>query len=230
MPRRVAIIPARGGSKGIPRKNIRTFCGKPLMAHSIIAGCEAHSIDEVYVSTDDAEIVDVAEIFGAKVINRPSKYASDTASTFSVLRHASEVLGFPDILVTLQPTSPMRTARHIDEAISLLDEDVETVVGVCPVHRYYWNLENGYGDPDFNARQRRQDMEERFVENGSIYVTRKSVFLRNDSRLGMGITSAGKVRLYKMDELHSIEIDSEFDFRMLEMIHELIAGKKKKNV
>jgi len=230
MSRTVAIIPARGGSKGIPRKNIRIFCGKPLVAYSIIAGREARLVDEVYVSTDDREIADIARRFGAQIIERPSEFASDTASTFSVLRHASEVLDFPDIVVTLQPTSPLRTAKHIDEAISLLEDDVETVIAVCSMHRYYWYTKNGYGVPDFDARLRRQDMRERFVENGYIYVTRKSVLLRNDSRLGMGITSAGKVKLYKMKDFYSVELDSELDFIILEEAYKYREGGKGKNV
>ncbi len=219
MSKTVAIIPARGGSKGIPRKNIRDFCGKPLIAHSILAGLQAQQVHEVYVSTEDQEIAEVAKACGAQIIARPMELASDTASTFSVLHHASSVLNFPEVLVTLQPTSPLRTAEQIDHAINLLDGQTETVVSVCPTHRYHWREENGYGLPNFESRRRRQEMGTQFIENGSIYVTRKSVFQRVDDRLGMGITSTGKIKLYIMDEQYSVELDSETDFTILEQLY-----------
>ena len=226
MSRTVVIIPARGGSKGIRRKNIRLFCGKPLLQYSIEAACDAKLVHDVYVSTEDEEIAEIARNLGAKVINRPSELASDTASTFSVLHHAWEVIDFPDIIVTLQPTSPVRTGRQIDEAISYLDEDVESVVGVCATHHYHWSMEDGYGKPDFNARLPRQKMPKRYVENGSIYVTRKSVLMRNDAQLGMGISSVGKVRLYEMGDIFSIEIDSNLDFRLVESAYKAVLTER----
>lgn len=190
MYRVVAIIPARGGSKGIPRKNIKPFCGKPLIVHSIEAGLNSQTIDEVYVSTEDIEIATVSVEAGAKIIDRPADFASDTASTFSVVRHAAQVLHFPDVMVTLQPTSPLRTATHIDEAVVLLQPSVDTVVGVCATHRYYWDIKNGYGVPNFQKRLPRQLMEANYFENGALYVTRKEVIEKNDNRLGMGISSS----------------------------------------
>lgn len=219
MSRTVAIIPARGGSKGIPRKNIRLFCGRPLIAFSIEAALNARLVDEVYVSSEDDEILAIAGNFGAKTIRRPAEFATDAASTFSVLCHAAQVLNFPDVIVTLQPTSPLREAVHIDEAISQLDADTETVVSVCASHQYMWRVNNGLGEPLFETRQRRQDMEARFFENGSIYVSRKSVFEKNDSQRGMGISSDGRIRLYRMDDLYAVDMDTELDFRILEKVY-----------
>ncbi|MGR3175987.1 MAG: acylneuraminate cytidylyltransferase family protein [Candidatus Scalindua sp.] len=218
----VAIIPARGGSKGIPRKNIRLFCGKPLLQYSIEAARAARLVDEVYVSTEDKEIAEIARSLDAEIIDRPEELAGDNISTFAVLKHAAESIDFPDVLVTLQPTSPLRTARHIDEAISLLDDDVETVVGVCAAHYYCWRIEDGYGKPDFDTRLPRQKMPKQYIENGSVYVTRKSVIAHDDDKLGMGISSIGKVKLYEMEEIHFVDMDSLFDFKLLECIYKTV--------
>ena len=219
MPRTVAIIPARGGSKGIPRKNLRPFCGRPLISYSIVEALKASMVDEVYVSTEDDEISSVAKDFGAKVIERPEEFATDTASTFSVLRHAAETLAFPEVIVTLQPTSPLRKSRHIDEAIALLAEGIETVISVCATHLYMWEYSKGLGEPLFESRRRRQDMEKQYFENGSIYVSCKDIFIRNDSRRGMGISSIGAVKLYEMDRIYAIDLDTELDFRILEELY-----------
>lgn len=218
MNRVVAIIPARGGSKGIPRKNIRPFCGKPLLVYSIDAALGASCVDEVYVSTDDAEIAGISRAAGSLIIERPCELANDTASTFSVISHAWDILGKPDVLITLQPTSPLRTSKHIDEGFALLDSDTYTVVGVCETHRYQWRIKDGAGVPDFNKRQPRQLMEKKYIENGALYISRGKVFENNDDVLGMGISSSGKVQLYVMEEELAIEIDSVVDFEILEMI------------
>lgn len=215
----VAIIPARGGSKGIHRKNLSLFCNKPLIQYSIEAALSATKIDDVYVSTEDTEIAAISKKLHAEIINRPKELAKDDTPTFPVLRHAAEVLNFPDVIVTLQPTSPLRTAKHIDEALSLLNDDIESVVGVSSVHRYFWSLENGFGKPNFYLRLPRQKMPKQYIENGSIYVTRKSVIMRNDYKLGMGISSKGKVKLYEMEDIHSIEIDTVFDLKLLEYVY-----------
>ncbi len=222
MHKTVAIIPARGGSKGISRKNIRPFCGKPLLQYSVDAALHAKLIDKVYVSTEDKEIAEIARYSGAEIIDRPEELAGDNISTFAVLQHAAETLDFPDVLVTLQPTSPLRTAHHIDEAVLLLNDNVETVIGVCFTHHYKWQVEDGYGKPDFDKRLPRQKMPKQYIENGSIYVTRKSVIMRNDDKLGMGISSVGRVNLYEMDEIYSIDMDSVFDFKILECMHKTI--------
>lgn len=221
MSRVVAIIPARGGSKGVPRKNIRDFCGRPLMAYTIQAALDARCVGEVYVSTEDAEIAAIARECGAEVIDRPEEFASDSASTFSVLRHACEVLNFPETVLVLQPTSPLREARHIDEAYALFDDDVDTVVGVCEVHLYLWRSENGYGIPLFDARKPRQAMDAAYRENGALYVTRGRVIRENDSALGMGISSTGNRRLYVMDERTALDIDSENDFLLVEYMKKM---------
>lgn len=122
----IAIIPARGGSKGVHRKNVRLLAGRPLVAHSILDAREAGLISNVYVSTDDPEIARVSQVYGAEVIQRPPELASDTASSESALLHALEELEttglVTDLIVFLQCTSPIRTGADIDRAILQLRE------------------------------------------------------------------------------------------------------------
>jgi len=132
----LGLIPARGGSKGVPRKNIRELAGIPLIAHSIQAARDATAIDSVVVSTDDEEIAEVADSHGARVpFMRPSELAMDKAPTAPVITHALETLHDAgeehDAFVLLQPTSPLRTVTHIDEAYSLYEEsDADPVISV----------------------------------------------------------------------------------------------------
>jgi len=215
----IAIIPARGGSKGIPRKNIKLLNGKPLIYYSIKAAQQSKLLSSYFVSTEDEEIKDIARTFGAPIIDRPIELAGDSISTFAVLQHAWEVLGEEtEVIVCLQPTSPLRKSKHIDEAVSLLSPEINTVVGVCKDKRYCWELKSELGEPAFEDRKPRQKMSSKFAENGSIYVCRTTVFKENDDKLGMGISSKGGIKLYEMSEKHSIEIDSLIDFKYLELL------------
>jgi len=221
MNRVVGIIPARGGSKGIPRKNIKLILGKPLIQHTIEAALASKRIDEVYVSTDDSEIASISESLGALIIDRPVELAGDRVSTFDVMKHAEETLNSPDVLVVLQPTSPLRNAQEIDKAIALLEPDVDTVVGVCELKKYQWNINGNYAQPAFVERLPRQLMEKKYGENGSIYVTRSKTYKDSDSQLGMGILSRGKTKLFEMEEKHSYEIDCDFDWYIIELLLKL---------
>jgi CMP-N-acetylneuraminic acid synthetase len=142
----IAIIPARGGSKGIPRKNIRLLAGKPLIAYTIEAAFTS-KMDKVIVSTEDEEIAEISKKYGAEVIERPKGLAKDETPTIDVIFHVLEILKAknynPDIVVLLQPTSPLRNAEDIYNAIKLfLDSDCESVVSVCEVeHPPYWSFE-----------------------------------------------------------------------------------------
>lgn len=218
MSRIAAVIPARGGSKTIKRKNIKPMLGKPLVYYSITAALKAATISEVYVSTEDREIAQIAKSLGAEIIERPPELATDYSSTFDVVRHAETVLGSPDIIVILQPTSPLRNEREIDEAVALLDDETDTVVGCCELKKYIWESRDGIGSPLFSERLPRQQMEEKYFENGAIYVTRPKVYRGNDYRLGMGISSKGRTRLYIMDEHHAFDIDTEVDWKITEQL------------
>jgi CMP-N,N'-diacetyllegionaminic acid synthase len=212
----VAVIPARGGSKGIPRKNIINLNGKPLIQYSIQAGLDSQRVDECYVSTDDEEIEKISKNCGAQIIKRPSSLAGDTTSTFDVIKHSVEVLDNPDIIVILQPTSPLRTHIDIDNGLSLLKPEVQAVIGVCEFHGFLWKDSNGNIQPEFPNRKRRQILDKRYIENGALYITKIDVYRNNDSRIGMGIPSTGNVVPFLMHRKTSIETDSLEDFEVIQ--------------
>lgn len=138
-PKILAIIPARGGSKGIPRKNIKILCGKPLIAYTIEAALSSKRIDKVVVSTEDEEIAEIAKGYGAEVIPRPLELAKDDTSSLpvyqQVIKHLAEVeICYPDIIAVLQPTSPLRLVQNIDGAIEkFLETACDSVVSICEV-------------------------------------------------------------------------------------------------
>ena len=216
----IAIIPARGGSKGLPRKNIRNLANIPLIAHSIIHAQEAKLVDKVYVSTDDREIAEISKDYGAEIINRPDELAGDTASSESALVHAVgqiESTGIAiDLVVFLQCTSPIRTGTDIDNAIAKLKaENADSLLSVSPSHRFLWEEVDGVAKSinyDYRDRPRRQDMQPQYVENGSIYIFKPWVLKELNNRLG------GKVVLFPMSEAAGWEIDSPLDFEIAEFL------------
>lgn len=128
----IAIIPARGGSKRLYGKNIKILCGKPMIAYTIQEAKKSRYIDEVFVTTEDDEIASVSKMYGAKIIKRPDKLATDLATTESVIEHAKKYLGYDMLVVLLQSTSPLRTVEDIDKCIKLyLSNAVDSVVSVC---------------------------------------------------------------------------------------------------
>jgi CMP-N,N'-diacetyllegionaminic acid synthase len=217
----LALIPARGGSKGIPRKNVIPVAGKPLVVHSIEQALAARHVMQVVVSTDDDEIAQISSAAGASVVRRPSDISGDKASSESALVHAlgefaASEAGLPDLVVFLQCTSPLRQPGDIDAAIDkLLSEGADSLLSVSPSHRFLWAEVDGKATSlnyDFRLRPRRQDMPAQYVENGSIYVFRPAILLEGGNRLG------GKVALHVMDEDSSWDIDTRFDMRVAEML------------
>jgi N-acylneuraminate cytidylyltransferase len=217
----IAIIPARGGSKGVPRKNIRLLAGKPLIAHTIEQALSARTVGRTVVSTDDPEIAEVAENYGAETVRRPAELASDSASSESALMHCLESLhrqeGYePDLVVFLQCTSPVRRPTDIDEAVQLLlEKKADSLLSVNLWHGFLWR-QGEIGATainfDFRERPRRQCMAEEFRENGSIYVFRPWVLWKENNRLG------GKIIVYPMDFWSSFETDTLEDFSLCEWI------------
>ena len=217
----VSIIPARGGSQGLPRKNVRSLLGEPLIAHTIRQSVRSELISRTFVSTDSDEIASVAEQHGAEVIWRPSNISGDEATSEQALHHALDELErresyVPELVAFLQCTSPIRGDRDIDSAIeTLLDSSSDSLLSVCRFHRFIWRIEQGAPvsqNYDFRSRQLRQDLSPEFMENGSIYVFKPWVLREFDNRLG------GKMQLYEMDYFSSFEIDTLEDFVLCEAI------------
>ena len=189
----IAIIPARGGSKGIPGKNILEICGKPLIDYSIESALKCVNISEIWVSSDDDKILKIARKFKKVLIHqRESKIAKDNSSVVDTIKailaeYTQE--NIPDAIMLLQPTSPIRESKQIDEAISLLEvnTNMQSLISVCPmddVHpaRMYWK--NGLSiEPILEKYEqtRRQEIPLAYYRNGSIYIVRTKSFLENNS-------------------------------------------------
>lgn len=216
----VVIIPARGGSKGLPGKNIREFAGKPLIVHTIEHALGAPLVDTVYVSTDDAEIAAVSGDAGASIIDRPAELAVDMATTESAIEHALSVITpSPDIVVLLQATSPLRPEGALQEALEkFVVGNYDSLLSISPTHRFFWKVAGdiAVAEHDYTNRPRRQDIlpeDARFVENGSLYIFTREHFEAHGNRLG------GRVGYVVFPEEYGGEIDSAADFAMLEAVH-----------
>ncbi|HEY2010101.1 MAG TPA: acylneuraminate cytidylyltransferase family protein [Rhizomicrobium sp.] len=215
----LAIIPARGGSKAIPRKNIIDFGGKPVLAWSVEQALASTRINRVVVSTDDDEIADVARRYRAEVIVRPPELSGDTASSESALVHVLDTLAtqenyVPDLVVFLQATSPLRGEGDLDKAIAQLEcEQADTLVSAGPFHGFVWEILDGKARPltyDPLNRPRRQDIKAEYVvENGSFFVFKPEILRTLNSRLG------GKISIYRQDLIDSFEINETEDMPLL---------------
>ena len=219
----VAIIPARGGSKGIPRKNIKQLFGKPLIVWTIEHAKKSRYIGRITVSTEDKEIAEISKKCGAEVIERPEELAKDETPTIDVIFHVLEVIKAenfePGLVVLLQPTSPLRNAQDIDNAIELfLKNDCESVVSVCEVeHSLYWSfeIENRYLKPIFGGKylnMRRQDLSKVYTPNGAIYVSTPEILRKYKSFY------CSKTIPYIMPPERSVDIDNEIDFMLAELL------------
>ena len=207
----VALIPARGGSKGIPRKNLSDLCGQPLIAWSISSARRCSYFDEVWVSTDDDEIQDVALSFNARVHRRNPLTATDTASSESVVLDFLEQHPDIDIICMIQPTSPLTLPEHFSEALKLMREQkADSVVTVSRQHKFIWSAEGSPQNYDPAQRPRRQEWAGELVENGAFYFTIASKFLETQNRL------AGKTCVYEMPSDFSADIDCVEDLHLCE--------------
>lgn len=220
----LAIIPARGGSKRLPRKNILDLNGKPLIAYTIEAALKSNFITKTIVSSDDDEILNIAQKYGSKIIKRPDYLATDTATSFDVIEHT--ILNQNekyDYIILLQATSPLRDAKHIDEAIELLkSKNADAVVSVCEMdHSPLWSntlnetlsMKGFLKDEVLNKRS--QDLKKYYRLNGAIYICKTEKLLEEKS-----FFLNDNIFAYVMDRKSSIDIDTELDFLIAKTIIE----------
>ncbi len=222
----LALITARGGSKGLPRKNVLLAGGKPLVAWTVDAAISAKCVDRVVLSSDDHEIMVAASAAGCDVpFCRPVHLASDMATSIDVVLHALDELPGYEYVVLLQPTSPLRTAADIDAAFELmLERGVPSCVSVCEADQSpYWMYKLAAGNklerilPEVDGITRRQDLPPTYVLNGAIYIARID-WLRSNKKF-VGVETAA----YPMPKERSLDIDSADDF---EIFRSRIEGEK----
>ena len=221
----IALIPARGGSKGIHRKNLHLVYGAPLIDYTINAALSVKEIDEVYVSSDDIEIIEHSKLKGAKTISRPARYAADRSSAVSVVKHFLETIPITVqkknlVIAYLQPTSPLRNKGHIAEAISLLNSNNDAgVVSVVEMDKSPYksfiidnngNLMSLFDEHLSNAR--RQDLPTVYIPNGAIYMFSAETFLRHK-----GFPSNNSIP-YIMSKGVSVDVDTMDDIKTIEKI------------
>jgi len=214
----LGIIPARGGSKSVPLKNIRMLCGKPLLAYSIESASKARSLTRLIVSSDHAQIIEIARQFGAETVLRPPELATDEASTESVLLHVLDELrdrgGYePEVVLTLEPTSPFRTAGLIDRCVDIFrTTDADSVIGVVETRSCYGKIVNGHFQYLFPGQpRRRQEREPLYRESSTLYATRTGILRTKKSVIGNN--------LYPLvvPEEEAIDINSLLDFEFAEL-------------
>lgn len=225
----LAIIPARGGSKGLPGKNLRPLHGKPLVAWPVSAALGCSSVNLVIISTDDPAIADAARAAGAEVpFMRPAYLASDTASSMDVVLHALDTLESQgqvfEFVVLLEPTSPLTESSDVETALSMLKGSgdlADSIVGVCrvesthpeyDVRRNDQGLITPYAVPDFQSLRRRQDIEKLYFLEGSLYISRVDAFRQHRSFYHHRTLG------YEVPRWKSIEVDDIFDFIMVEAV------------
>jgi len=210
----MSIIPARGGSKGIPMKNLKLLNGKPLLDYSVNASLKSKFITRTIVSSDHSKILKRAEKLGAEAIKRPKQLATDSSHIEPVMEFCLNHLKIkenysPDIIILLQNTSPLRTKKHIDTAMNFfLHSKFDSMLSGYNSHNFIWTIKNNNVIPvNYNPKKRpnRQEFHQ-FIENGAIYITKYSAFKKSKCRV------SGKIGLFEMPKELSIDIDTKLDF------------------
>lgn len=214
-PKIIAIIPARGGSKGIPRKNIRLLAGKPLIAYSIESALKSKYIDKVIVSTEDEEIAEISKLYGADVIKRPIELAGDDITLDPVIYHAISAIENKEkikyeIVITIQPTSPLLSTKTIDEAIKImLSEYYDTLISVKDKTHLYWTKRGRNFVPLYKERKNRQYLNPIYKETGALLISKRKTITENQ-RIG------NKIFLFEIPKEESIDIDTYQDWWIAE--------------
>jgi N-acylneuraminate cytidylyltransferase len=225
----LVLIPARGGSKGIPNKNIKLFNGKPLIEWSIKSALESKLVNKIIVSSDSLKILKISKKMGADVILRPKNISGDKATTESAILHSIKYFKNKfETIVLLSPTSPLRKKKDIDNAIKFfyMNKLDSCFSGSQLTDFLIWNydkIDKRYKsiNYDFKNRGNRQDRKLGYVENGSIYVFKPSLIIKKKNRIG------GKFDIFNMDFWQSFELDGNDDWKLLETIHKNYILNKK---
>lgn len=211
----LAVIPARGGSKGLPRKNVRLLCGKPLVAWTIEAALAAKTISRVIVSTDDEEIAAVSRQYGAEVVRRPRAISGDTSPSEAALVHVLETLGVTEgRLAFLQCTSPLTLPEDIDRTVEALD-DADSAFTAAPWHHFLWQEGPDGAIPlghEKSYRPMRQELRGPYLEVGAVYAVRIDAFLTNPGRF------VGRTVMVPIPHERSLEIDTEEELLFAELL------------
>ena len=213
----LAVIPARGGSKGIPRKNMRLLNGKPLIYYQLKNALKSKYIDDIVVTSDDEDILDYASNYDVYLRKRPSELAKDDVTLDPVIYDAvnymeNMLMKKYDIVVTLQPTSPLLRPETLDEAIRyFIENDLDTLVPVVDATHLYWREVNGKIVPDFKERLNRQYLPKRYMETGAFLISKRE-FIRENSRFGK------KVDIFILDEIEGVDIDTPLDWLIAETL------------
>lgn len=214
--RALGVIPARGGSKSVPRKNLRVVGGETLVARAVRGALAARTLDRVVVSTDDDEIAAEAEQAGAEVVRRPAELAQDESPTVDALLHAIEALGVePRWVVTLEPTAPLRRPETIDRCVELADaRDAGSVVAVREDRSSFGRVgaDGRFAPLDPHAPRRRQERAPLHAESGVVWVTRTA------SLLAERVVLAEPVYAVVVDEEEALDVNSELDLRLAELV------------
>lgn len=218
-----AIIPARGGSKGLPRKNIYPLAGKPLIAYTIQAALKSVYIERCFVSTEDEEICEISRQYGAEIINRPMELAQDFSSSVDVIKHSLNIIEQlgepPDIIALLQPTSPLRNELHLSNCIEeFLSSNASSSFSVTEVEHHPYKMlyiKDNRLIPLFDRESLnapRQNLKKIYRQNGAIYLMKSKEFLKNES------IYIEPVIPYIMSDIDSIDIDNYTDIIMAEAL------------
>jgi CMP-N-acetylneuraminic acid synthetase len=214
----IAVIPARGGSKRIPHKNIKDLCGKPMIAYTIEDAKKSDLIEKIVVTTEDEEIANIAQSYGAEIVDRPKELATDTATTTQTLRHAINQFGYDNIAVLLQPTSPLRQEGLIDKCIkTLIHEDCDAVMTVEELKQpWIVSVEDTNKINDFIP----MDDIKYYALNGSVFVVKQEVIdvMVNEKEYLIAVLLKHNADIRDIVTEHSVDVDVLEDFKLAEKL------------
>ncbi len=213
----LAVVPARSGSKRLPKKNLLNLCGKPLISWSIDSAIKSKYLDKIVISSDDNMILDIANKKGVQSIKRPDQLANDSTTSYDVVKHTLDNLESYDFVVLLQPTSPLRDEKHIDDAIEFLeDKKANAVISVCEMdHSPVWSntLDSSLSMRGFIKNEflnkRSQDLDKSYRLNGAIYICKIDYLMKEQ-----GFFLKDKIYAFIMDRKSSVDIDQDIDLKI----------------